>query len=204
MDHEEAVETMAAQRYVLEEMTPEDRDAFEHHFFGCAACAADVRDGATIAATLRSARPQTAAVPRPSRAGWLAAAASLAIVALLGYQNAALRGRLHRQSEPQVLRSYTLANESRGGESEMVVDNASQPFGLYIDVPPRPNATRYVVTIFDGAGHVRISQPVTLEQARESVQLLIPGGLLAPGHYSVRARSEPVQPPDSEWSFVVR
>ena len=53
MDHTEAIETMAAQRYVLDEMTPEDRDAFEEHFFGCAECHADVKDGETIADTLR-------------------------------------------------------------------------------------------------------------------------------------------------------
>src|SRR6185295_3681402 len=89
-------ETMAAQRYVMNEMSPEDRDAFEDHFFGCSECAADVRDGTAIAATIRSDHAPAAAlapvVPiRASRAGWLAAAASLAIAAFLGFQNAGLR-----------------------------------------------------------------------------------------------------------------
>ena len=48
MDHKEAVETMAAQRYVLDEMTPEDQEAFEEHFFGCTECAADVKDSEKI------------------------------------------------------------------------------------------------------------------------------------------------------------
>ena len=36
MNHVEAVKTLAIERYLLEEMTPEERDAFEEHFFSCA------------------------------------------------------------------------------------------------------------------------------------------------------------------------
>jgi anti-sigma factor RsiW len=205
MNHADAVETRAAERYVLDEMTPEEREQFEEHYFGCAACAADVRDEMTIAATLRAENAHDNVVPirRTSPVPWLAAAAMLAIVAFLGYQNAMLRARSPHDL-PRVLHTVSLSQESRGGGEETVVGNASQPFGLFIDIPPRANATRYVVTIADSAGRARETVQVPREEARESVQLVVPGGLLSPGHYSVTARSEPAVGPDSVWSFVVR
>jgi hypothetical protein len=43
MEHDEAVETMAAERYILNDMAPEESDAFESHFSECPECAEDVR-----------------------------------------------------------------------------------------------------------------------------------------------------------------
>src|SRR3954447_16921479 len=94
MDHNEAIDTMAAQRYVLNEMTPEDRDAFEEHFFGCPECAADVHDGDTIADSLRGEQAVVKKfeprkpVATTSTATWLPIAAAITFVAILGYQNA--------------------------------------------------------------------------------------------------------------------
>ena len=97
MDHQQAIATHAVERYLLEEMSAAERDAFEDHYFSCPACADDVRtamvmrDG--VKAGLAADSPRTAApvVPIASRRGWYsstvvpwAAAASLAIVA--GYQ----------------------------------------------------------------------------------------------------------------------
>jgi len=42
MDHETAVKTGATERYLLGELTGEDRDRFEEHYFMCPECAEDV------------------------------------------------------------------------------------------------------------------------------------------------------------------
>src|SRR5689334_24351393 len=42
MDHEIAVQTHAAWRYVFEKMSSAERDWFEDHYFGCPICAAHV------------------------------------------------------------------------------------------------------------------------------------------------------------------
>lgn len=206
MDHKEAVDTMAAQQYILDELSPTDRDAFEEHYFGCAECAADVRDGAQIADTIRNGKTSRAAAPsRRWRAGWLAAAATVPFITFLGYQNVMLRSALVAARSARVIHSVSLLNaESRAGGEEVVVENASQPFGIYLDIPPRANATRYFLTIVDSSGRVRVTQAVTPEEARESVQLVVPGNLLTPGHYSLRVRTEPAGAPDSVWSFAVR
>jgi anti-sigma factor RsiW len=43
MEHQQAMDTMAIERYLLEEMPQDEREAFEEHFFSCAECAQDAR-----------------------------------------------------------------------------------------------------------------------------------------------------------------
>ena len=56
MEHAEATDRMAAARYLLDEMTEEERFAFEEHYFGCPACAEEVRDGSAMIDSLRAMR----------------------------------------------------------------------------------------------------------------------------------------------------
>jgi len=39
MDHDTSIKTMAAERYLLEELSSSERDEFELHFFECLECA---------------------------------------------------------------------------------------------------------------------------------------------------------------------
>ena len=48
MTHEEAVSTLASERYLLEEMSGPERETFEEHYFSCVECADDVRAGGVM------------------------------------------------------------------------------------------------------------------------------------------------------------
>ena len=48
MDHNEAVQQMATEKYLLGELPPELREAFEEHFFDCPECAMDLRTAAAF------------------------------------------------------------------------------------------------------------------------------------------------------------
>src|SRR5690349_18926838 len=97
MQHQEAVDTLACERYLLGEMADAERDAFEEHYFACAECADDVRAGAAMkngvrAGFLDAVRERNDAKRERKTTAWRpaivipwAAAASLAIVA--GYQS---------------------------------------------------------------------------------------------------------------------
>jgi anti-sigma factor RsiW len=131
MNHVEAVKTLAIERYLLEEMTPDERDAFEAHFFSCAECADDAREAAAMREGVRGGLLPTAraslergdgarVIPmRPAAARWRssvalpwAAAALLAVG--LGYQTVA-------GPRPQLgsfaLTPATLRPASRGQEA---------------------------------------------------------------------------------------
>jgi hypothetical protein len=134
MDHVQAVNTLAIERYLLEEMPQEERDAFEAHYFSCAECAEDartavmMRDGAANglaqhAAVTGTARDQRKVLRiRPAAPRWRssvalpwAAAALLAIG--LGYQTVAGPLVSRRGADSFALTPSTLRPASRGQEA---------------------------------------------------------------------------------------
>src|ERR1039457_2863412 len=67
MDHSDAVERMAAERYLLDELTAEERNAFEEHLFDCPDCAVDLRAGAAFVDEAKAQLPElTANRPAPA------------------------------------------------------------------------------------------------------------------------------------------
>jgi putative zinc finger protein len=206
MDHAEATETMAAERYVLNEMTPEDRDAFEEHFFGCPECAEAVRDDATIGAVLRAERRnfarQHASRTRP---WWLAAAAVLVIATVASIaQTMRLRQELDLARAPHLVDTVSLLTAETRGAGAAATSSGSRPFVVDFDIPPQPNAQRYAVRVLDSAGNVKSSAAVPASAAQDTQHLLVPAGALPPGRYALEIRAEPAEAPASTSSFVVR
>ena len=54
MEHQSAVELRFAERYLLGELSPDETARFEAHFFECAFCADEVRQGARLVANLKA------------------------------------------------------------------------------------------------------------------------------------------------------
>jgi hypothetical protein len=134
MDHQQAMNTMAIERYLLEEMPQEEREAFEAHFFSCTECAEDARAAAQMLDGVADgvARSNTAGVAdsnrrevlpfRAAKPGWRtsvalpwAAAALLAVG--LGYQT--IEGPLvsRHDADSFPLTPATLRPASRGQEA---------------------------------------------------------------------------------------
>ena len=55
---------MMTTRYVLDELTGQEREEFEEHYFNCAECAADVRAAFAFAANARAVLRES---PEPAR-----------------------------------------------------------------------------------------------------------------------------------------
>jgi hypothetical protein len=133
MDHLQAVNTMAMERYLLEEMPQPERDSFEEHYFSCAECAEDARTAAAMVdgaarglarteAGTSTSRQRSVLPFRPAGQRWRssvalpwAAAALLAIG--IGYQS--VEGPLvsRRASDSFPLTPSTLRPASRGQEA---------------------------------------------------------------------------------------
>ena len=45
MNHDQAVRSHAAERYLLDELEPAERDAFEGHYFDCTDCFDHIKQG---------------------------------------------------------------------------------------------------------------------------------------------------------------
>jgi hypothetical protein len=192
MNHEEAIDSHAAERYLLGELSGDQRDAFEEHYFGCDVCAADMQDGATLVAGVRAAgreaNPFLARrdVRRRNLAPAFAVAASL-LVALLAYQQFGvikpLRDDLESERAPRIAAVYTLRDVRADGQ--VVIDAAGSPFTLDFDIPADPPSPSYTCTIKDAVGKARLSVPVSAAQARDPIPLTLHASTLGNGNYTL-------------------
>jgi hypothetical protein len=190
MTHDEATKSLAAERYILDDLEPAERDAFEEHFFDCTECTADVRDTAKIADGVRTG---VRVVPVRNRFNWWAAAASV-FAALLGYQSLVvvpqMQTAMHKQTVP-VMRLATdttvLEPRSRGaGEPVKVRRDEAVPFTIAI--PATDSYATYICEIRDAANHVRASLSVPAREANDPVPLVVAPGVLSNGNYQLVIR----------------
>jgi hypothetical protein len=208
MTHADAAATHAVERYLLGELSTEERDRFEEHAFDCLECAEDLKAAAIFLDTSRSvlretpveqrATPEVA--PRPKRPrGWLAwlNPASLfpsyalvpAMAVLLGltlYQNLVTIPSLRNSSTPRALSAFSFVSSGTRGATPMsITAPAGQPFLLFFDIPPGGRYTSYHCTIVAEDGTPQLSVEVSAAQARDTVQLFVPASRLRAGRQTV-------------------
>jgi hypothetical protein len=190
MNHEEAKKLMAAEAYILDDLEPAERGAFEEHFFDCTDCTADVLDAANIADGLRTG---SNVVPiRPYQSRWAVAAAA-AVVAILAYYIPHLTrhsGSVRRQAPIAITAAQQTLDldAARAAQTPyVIVGNQSVSVGFVIPVTdPRPP---YVCELRDGAGVLIGSTKVdTKEEASNPVSLVIPAGKFHSGQYKLGIR----------------
>jgi hypothetical protein len=223
MDHSEASRLMASERYLLDELSTADRDAFEEHLFACHECALDVRAGSVFLehgkVDLAGSVLRPGLVPekvRPSfglssfgTSWWRPAFAIPAMAILLmvvGYQNLvtypAMRGALARNNAPRILPAASLVSAaSRGAAPSAITAYAGEEFFLPLDIQPQiqpQNAFQsYVVELQNPAGGVQWSLPVSSEQAKDTLPIQSPGVNQA-GRYQLIVMGRSAQGENSE------
>jgi hypothetical protein len=207
MNHDEAIRLKAAEKYLLGELTAELRDQYEDHYFGCAECAQEVRTGAVFIDNARDVLGSGSVAelgakhqPAPSGGWWTAllrpafAVPALALLLLVaGYQNAVtiphLKTALSQTETAQTLPSFSLISEnSRGGAPRAVSVPAGKPFSFFVDIPPKGSYTSYACEFQTESGTPELSLNVSADEAKRTVQLLIPAGRLASGKHVLVVR----------------
>ena len=207
MNHSDAINSKAAERYLLGELDPRVREEFEEHFFGCVECARDVRAGAVFVDAakdiLSSESPAAAPVraPQTQKPSWwalfLRPAFALPAVAFLlpffVYQNAymipRMRSQLSRANAPETLPSFSLLGaNSRGGTAVDIVTPRAKPLALFVDIPPGQEFSSYACDVQDASGSIAFSVNVSPEEAKRTVTLLVPPSRLNAGNYVLVVR----------------
>jgi anti-sigma factor RsiW len=192
MTHQDAIRTMASERYLLDEMDEQERERFEEHFFDCVECAADLRMANAIreeagALAPSSASPRRAAtVLRPNRASWRrplvalpwAAAASLAIT--VGYQSLVTVPALEELGRPRALNPVMLRGATRAAAGEVAVPIADEQklVALVLDVDSGPTA-QLSYSLLGPGGDTLVSGRVSAPAAGAPLMLLLPTEKLA-------------------------
>jgi anti-sigma factor RsiW len=206
MDHNEATQQMAAERYLLGELTPDLRDAFEEHAFDCPECAVDLRAGAAFIGAAKVELPKIAeaspAKPKISRMtkkridwlSWLrpafAVPAFAALLALVAYQNLDTIPSLRRAaSEPIVLPSTAFHTGTRGAAHTSVEADRTKGAVLSIELPQESGYTSFAFNLYDPQGkqlwmRTRVASGAGSD-GDGTISLVLPGTGLTQGSYSL-------------------
>jgi len=209
MNHNEAVRLQAAEKYILGELFPEDRELFEEHYFDCLQCIDDLKAlNAFITASravLKEAEVPSIAVAKPQKQGfsswfhWLqpafAAPAILILGGVLAYQNLVTIPRAgKREAAGATAEIYTstfhLQGTTRGESQPTITVGKDKNFGLDFDFTPSRAAPRYHGKLTDASGRVLRSFEISGEQANREVHFFVPGGTIPPGTYELVFFSE--------------
>ena len=203
MDHNEAVRLKAAERYLLRELDPDQLEQFEQHFFDCQECAVDVRAAAMLVEQSKAILSETAnavpvEVPPPVRNPWLAwlrpvfaVPAMALLLAVIGYQSLVLYpGVEQAASEPYLLPSASINVATRSGTVPVVHSKPGEPFVLLLNLPAENRFSSYIADLYDPAGHIKWSIPISAETANDTVPMRVPGRR-EPGVYTLAIRGIP-------------
>jgi hypothetical protein len=201
MDHEMSIKTQAAEKYLLEELQPDEREAFEQHFFECAECAEDVRLAFQFSENAKAVFRQEPRrirepAPVPARNSWLAwfrpavlvpVAAGLAIAMFSGYQNLvqipALRTRVGQLQTPQVLSTMVLAPSSRSSVPSIAISPDAQFFQLSLAIGAVAPAQRYQCDLRSASRKLIATVPVPKLDPEGNLTMLIPTAGFSDGYY---------------------
>jgi len=165
MEHERAVQNLAVECYLLGEMTPGEREAFEEHYFECDICAEDVRSASQFLEDMKgvlgtarrlSAVPMSSSEARIPRShgsskgwnwpAWLQPQYVAALVAVLGIVAAVetfstipgLKQQVREISDPRPVRSIVLKPQTRGTATVLAVKPGESALLTLdgLDLPP--------------------------------------------------------------------
>lgn len=200
MDHSEAIQSMSAEKYLLDELSPEAREQFEDHFFGCTECALDVRTGAALVEQMKVGLSEPspgsavqAPVPVSGKSGWfgwlrpaLVLPVLAALVVLIGYQNLVIYPKLQMAANaPQVLPWATVSLNNRGANAPIVTAQPGRGFLLFVNVPTEGHYSSYRAELHDPAGSMEWSLSIPAVTADDSWPIRVPDAPRQQGTYTL-------------------
>ena len=203
MNHQEAENTNARERYLLRQMTDEERTVFEEHYLDCAQCLEAVTFGADFLDAgrelveeqrLKLAEPAPARKDRAFslRSLWqpvpaLAMAAAVCLAALNFYQHSKITSQQNLIADLKAPRQevrYLISSGQRMG-SEAIVLSRNERLSFLINFVPRHEFTSYRAEINGNGLANGYSIPVTASDSDYSVNVSLPAAALADGEYQV-------------------
>jgi hypothetical protein len=209
MDHNLASETYAAERYLLGEMPPEERDEFEDHFFSCRVCGEDVQVASMFIenakALYRQRELETSPALKKARLwrdwlkrdwltrdwiGWLRlpvtapAFAALALAAVVCYQNAVLIPSLRKPVS--VVSPLVFDGETRSAPPRQSEDMPLY-FQMLLSAPT--DSARVAIQVIGANGRMVRTEFVDSPGLNRQLEVYFPGTLNA-GRYTFVVRTD--------------
>jgi hypothetical protein len=211
MDHQRAIDQHLVEQYLLNEMSPELREEFEEHYFGCQECAAELRATAVFLDVARDEFTKTVpasstspsdAKPPKIRQSWLflwkelfAVAAFATCLLVLIYQNVVVYPRLRNEvaslEKPEVLATVSLVNgNSRGGSIASVKAGGAQALLLLVDIPAQDRFSEYTCLLYSPDHQLLWTVKVSAQDAKDTVAIRVPFANRMDGIYSLAVKGD--------------
>jgi putative zinc finger protein len=205
MDHKDVVRLKATERYLLNELDPDQLDQFEEHLFDCQECALDVRAAAMFVEQGKNILSEPATSAQEARTkqssknwfAWLRPAFAVPVMALLlvvvGYQNLVQFPGIRTKADlPEVMPSVTMNIATRGADVPVISARQGQDFSILLNLPPDGVLTSYIADLYNAAGTVKWSLAIPTDAVvNDSVSVRVPGSRLATGTYVLAVRRVP-------------
>jgi hypothetical protein len=204
MDHQDALRLAASEKYLLNEISRAERDEFEKHFFDCPECAEEVRTTAAFLAgtKLELGRPRVTRPARvPAKTPWferlfrpaVVVPAFALLVLFIAYQNVVILPRYVRagaqRRNPEIPASLSLiGGDGRGAVVPTAAIAKGQPLLLSLAIPTAERFSSYACVLIAPSGAIVWRLPVSTTQAKDTVAVYVPAGLLGPGNYRLAVR----------------
>jgi hypothetical protein len=210
MNHKDANEEMAVERYLLGELTGVSRDRFEEHLFDCAECTADLKQGVVFLEGSRAELKSPAAARNDARVApkrhlfgsawllqpWVLVPALAACLAVIVYQSVIVQPRMRSElaelQAPTVINPLVLANAgARGGSTDAVAEVVAPRHGSYllsVDIPPAAGVSGYRCSLYSSGGSLIWHLDISPQQARDAVTIQVPVMTAAAGIRELRVQ----------------
>jgi len=187
MSHDQAVSSHAVERYVLGELTGDERESFEGHYFDCADCFQQIRLEGEFLSHARETLD-----PTPEK-GWLAqmlgdlrrpapvfvSALLLCALGIGAYQQSVISDL----RSPRVDARYFLPQDPRGGAKSINVSR-SAALSLTVLFTSQPQFVAYRAQVVADSGKIKYRTSPS-QAIGDSLTIDLPADALSPGEYYV-------------------
>jgi hypothetical protein len=212
MQHDDAIRTQAAERYLLGQMAAAERDAYEEHYFSCAECESELAAAAVFMDNARavlvsksierSDAVRSTGSSTPADSWWkrlfvappraLVPALSAGVLMLLvftGYQQFGVIPGLRQQAleleSPRHVPALALRSASRGAAPRLQLSSDDQYAVLQADVLPDAPVARYTAVLSSNDGTERFRTSMPAAAAGMPTTILVPLRDLSSGGYTL-------------------
>jgi Putative zinc-finger len=194
MEHQEAIDNLVAERYLLGELSETDREAYEEHLFCCPVCFEQVKAGTEFVGQLRRMSGEQSAVPTAlAMPGFLAGllrqrVAAFACLLLIGVSGFSVHqySVISALKRPQITQAFFLSEGAKGPAINQLTVRPNTRFGLDLQLLNPGDFSAYEARILSESGELKSAPlPIPSGQARETIHIQLNSGDLGQGSYFI-------------------
>ena len=191
IDHQEAVNNLMAERYLLGELNAGECEAYEEHLYSCNACFEQVKAGTEFVSQLRQMGTEDTRTDLAP--GFMArlmtnlrqplTLAAYVLLACVSGLSVYQRGIIAGLRQAQVIPHIFLNDGAKGESTQQITVAANSRYYLDIQLLQSGDFSSYEGQVLTGSRHLGQPFPISAEQTKETIPVLLDSEIVGPGNY---------------------